>query len=122
MPVITAEQAPVFTAGQNVITALAAPSRGARDVAVWRIRFAPGEPSPVHAVTREETFVVLSGRLTVRFDEHEESGGAGDALIVPAGRTFCLVAEDGPAEAVCVLPVGGQAVVDGGAFTPPWAE
>ena len=122
MPVITAEQAPVFEAGANVITGLAAPSRGARDVSVWRVRFAPGEASPAHCVTREETFVVLSGRLTVRFDEHSESGSAGDAVIVPAGPTFSLIAEDGPAEALCVMPVGGQAVADGATFTPPWAE
>jgi len=123
MPVIHADQAPVFdAAGGTVITGLAAPSRGANDVSVWRVRFAPGEPSPVHALTREETFVVLSGRLTVRFDDRSETGTAGDALIVPAGPTFCLVAEDGPAEALCVLPVGGQAIVDGAQFTPPWAE
>jgi len=122
MPVIFADQAPVFDAGANVVTGLAAPSRGAQDVCVWRVRFAPAEQSPVHSLTREETFVVLSGRLTVRFDDHAETGGPGDVLIVPAGPRFSLVAEDGPAEALCVMPVGGQAVVEGAAFTPPWAE
>ena len=122
MPLITAGEAPVFDAGRNVIIGLAAPSRGAQDVSVWRVRFAANEPSPVHALTREETFVVLSGRVTVRFDGHEETGAAGDALIVPAGERFSLVATGGPAEALCVLPVGGQAIVDGATFTPPWAE
>ena len=122
MPVIYADQAPVFDAGAIVIIGLVVPSRGAQDVCVWRVHFAPAERSPVHSLTREETFVVLTGRLTVRFDDHTETGGPGDVLIVPAGPSFTLVAEDGPAEALCVLPVGGQAVVDGAAFTPPWAE
>jgi hypothetical protein len=47
---------------------------------------------------------------------------AGSALIVPAGEEFALVAEDGPAEAVCIMTVGGQAITDGATFTPPWAE
>lgn len=121
MPVITADDAPVFDTGGNVITGLAAPSRGARDVAAWRVRLAPDNPSPVHALTREETFVVLSGALTARFDGHDETATAGGALIVPSGVRFSLVAVDGPAEAVCVLPVGGQAITDEGTFTPPWA-
>jgi hypothetical protein len=32
------------------------------------------------------------------------------------------VATDGPAEVICAMPVGGQAVTADGAFTPPWAE
>ena len=122
MPVITADDAPVFETSGNVITALAAPSRGANDAAAWRIRLAADNPSVAHTLTREETFIVLAGTLTARFDDHDESAAAGGALIVPAGRRFHLVAEDGPAEAVCMLPVGGQAIVDGAPFTPPWAE
>ena len=122
MPIITAAEAPVFELEGNVVTALAAPSRGAHDVSVWRLRLAADNPSVAHALTREETFVVLTGTVTARFDDHAESAAAGGALIVPAGRRFSLVAEGGPAEAVCVLPVGGQAVVDDAQFTPPWAE
>jgi mannose-6-phosphate isomerase-like protein (cupin superfamily) len=122
MPLITADQAPVFELDGNVVTGLAAPSRGANDVAVWRLRLIADNPSVTHALTREETFVVLTGTLTARFDDHEESAAAGDALVVPAGRRFSLVAEGGPVEALCVLPVGGQAITDGAPFTPPWAE
>jgi hypothetical protein len=31
------------------------------------------------------------------------------------------VALEGPAEAVCVLPVGGTALLDGQRIVPPWA-
>ncbi|HEU5265834.1 MAG TPA: cupin domain-containing protein [Jatrophihabitans sp.] len=123
MPTVSVHNAPLFEAGGGTtITGLAAPSRGARDVALWRVRFAPNAASPTHSLTREETFLVLSGSVTARFADHVETANPGDALIVPAGAEFSLVAADGPAEAICAMPVGGQAVTADGAFTPPWAQ
>jgi quercetin dioxygenase-like cupin family protein len=122
MPVVTAQDAPTFDTGEALITGLASPSRGARDTAAWRVRFHGTQPSPVHALDREEVFVVLEGTLTARYEQSEETAQAGGALIVPAGLEFCLVPGEGGAEAVCVLPVGGQAVLDGQRFTPPWAQ
>ena len=121
MPVITPEQAPTFDAPGATITGLASPSRGATDVAAWRVRFAAGHASPPHSLDREEVFVVLAGAVTARFPDHHETAEAGGALIVPAGVEFSLVAEDGPAEAVCMLPVGGTALLDGERIVPPWA-
>jgi quercetin dioxygenase-like cupin family protein len=122
MPVITMQDAPVFDTGGALITGLAAPSRGSQDVAAWRVAFTADHPSPTHSLTREEVFVVLSGSVTVQFADHAETADAGGAIIVPAGVAFSLVAQDGPAEAICILPVGGQADTGSGAFTPPWAE
>jgi mannose-6-phosphate isomerase-like protein (cupin superfamily) len=122
MPVIAPHDAPTFDTGDAVITGLAAPSRGARDIAAWRLRLRAGQPSPVHALDREEVFVVLEGALTARFADRDETAGAGGALIVPAGEEFSLVAEGGVVEAVCMLPVGGRAQMGGESFTPPWAE
>jgi quercetin dioxygenase-like cupin family protein len=122
MPVISMHDAPVFDTGGAVITGLASPSRGSRDVAAWRVAFAPDTPSPAHSLTREEVFVILAGSVTARFSDHSETAGAGGALVVPAGLEFSLVAQHGPAEAICILPVGGQADTGAGAFTPPWAE
>jgi quercetin dioxygenase-like cupin family protein len=122
MPVVSSQSAPVFDAGGATITGLASPSRGARDVAAWRVRFRADHPSPLHSLTREETFVVLAGSVTAQFAEHEETAGPGDALIVPADVEFSLVAHDDAAEALCIMPVGGQAVTADGTFTPPWAE
>lgn len=121
MPVITPEDAPTFDAPGAVITGLASPSRGATDVAAWRIRMSAGHPSPPHSLDREEVFVVLSGAVSARYAERTETAHAGGALIVPAGAEFSLIAEDGPAEAVCTFPVGGSAVLDGERITPPWA-
>jgi mannose-6-phosphate isomerase-like protein (cupin superfamily) len=122
MPVITMQDAPVFDTGGAVITGLAAPSRGSKDVAAWRVAFGADKPSTAHSLTREEVFVVLTGSVTARFAGHSETATAGGALVVPAGAEFSLIAEDGPAEAICILPVGGQADTGSGAFTPPWAE
>ena len=121
MPVITAADAPVFDTGGATITGLASPARGARDCAAWRVRLAADHPSPPHELTREEVFVVLTGAVTAEYGDREETATAGGALIVPAGEPFTLVARDAPAEAVCVLPVGGTALLDGAEITPPWA-
>lgn len=122
MPVITANDAPVFDTGGATIIGLAAPSRGASDSSAWRVRLDADRPSPSHSLSREEVFIVLTGAVTAVFDDHEETAEAGGALIVPAGAIFSLVARDVDAEAVCVLPVGGQAAVGGESFTPPWAQ
>jgi quercetin dioxygenase-like cupin family protein len=121
MPVITPEDAPSFDAGGATITGLASPSRGANDVAAWRLELDAGHESPKHSVDREETFVVLSGAVTARYQDRDETAPAGGALIVAPGEEFSLVALDGPAEAVCMLPVGGTALLDGQRIVPPWA-
>jgi len=121
MPVIHPEQAPTFDSGGATITGLAAPSRGASDTAAWRVRFSGGHASPPHSLDREEVFVVLSGAVTARYADHSETAHAGGALIVPAGVEFSIGADDGPAEAVCTLPVGGTALLAGDRIVPPWA-
>jgi quercetin dioxygenase-like cupin family protein len=122
MPIVTPEDAPTFDAGGATITGLASPSRGSTDVATWRIKLDAGHESPKHSlVDREEVFVVLSGAVTARYGDREETAPAGGALIVAPGEEFSLVALDGPAEAVCMLPVGGTALLGGERIVPPWA-
>jgi quercetin dioxygenase-like cupin family protein len=121
MPVITPEDAPTFEAPGASVTGLASPSRGAADIAAWRLRLSAGHASPPHSLDREEVFVVLSGAVTARYAGYAETARAGGALIVPAGIEFSVVAGDGPAEAICTLPVGGTALLDGERITPPWA-
>jgi mannose-6-phosphate isomerase-like protein (cupin superfamily) len=116
MPVITPQDAPVFETPEATIRGLASPSRGADDVAAWRIRL-EGE-SPRHSLSNQEVFVVLSGTLTARYDGHAETAGEGGALIVPPDTEFSLA---GPGEAVCVFPAGATALLDGERITPPWA-
>ena len=125
MTIIDAGDAPVFSLGSTTFTGLAAPSRGARENAVWRISVSAGTPHrDSHQVTREEVFVALSGVAEVRLDGRIASLAAGSALVVPPHTDFSLANPGAtPFEAVCVLPVGGQAVLAGQLpFVPPWAR
>jgi len=124
MPVLTAPAAPTHDLGGTRFTSLATPSRGCTDTAVWQVEILPGTPATPHSLTREEVFVVLQGRASVRIADEAGEAGAGDAIVVPAGVDFELAnAGDGPLRLLCCLPVGGQAkLADGSTFTPPWAE
>jgi mannose-6-phosphate isomerase-like protein (cupin superfamily) len=105
-------------------TSLASPARGSTSTSVWRVSLAPGTPATPHEVTREEIFVILSGRASVRIGEERRIADAGDAIVVPPDTPFELSSADGDGvEALCCLPVGGQArLADGTTFVPPWAE
>ena len=123
MAVLPAPSAPTHELGGARFTSLATPSRGSSDTSVWLVEIAPGTPGTPHRLTREEVFVVLSGRAEVRLDGEVSVAGAGDAIVVPAGVPFALAAAgDEPLRALCCLPVGGQGqLADGEPFTPPWA-
>lgn len=123
MSVISASEAPRFTLPGITFTGLAAPSRGARETAAWRIALDPGAPGAPHRVTREEIFIAVAGRAVAMVAGERHEIAAGGALVVPADTEFAL-ANPGPEpfEAVVVLPVGGQAAYAGQEpFTPPWA-
>ena len=124
MPVLTAPAAPTHDLGGTRFTSLATPSRGATDTAVWKVEILPGTPATPHALTREEVFVVLEGKASVRIAGNAGQAEAGDAIVVPPGTEFELAnVGAGPLRLLCCLPVGGQArLADGSTFTPPWAQ
>ncbi len=124
MAVVPAPSAPTHELGSARFTSLATPSRGSRDTSVWLVEITPGTAGAPHRLTREEVFVVLSGRAEVRLGTEVSSAVAGDAIVVPPGVPFALTATgEDVLRAVCCLPVGGQAqVADGEPSTPPWAR
>lgn len=124
MAVLLAPSAPTHTLGGAQFTSLATPNRGSTDTSVWRVAIAPGTPATPHALTREEVFIVLSGRAHVRLGDKTQEASAGDAIVVPPDTRFELsVLGDEPLNAICCFPVGGQAcLADGTLFTPPWAQ
>ena len=124
MPVVPAPSAPTHELGGARFTSLATPSRGSSDTSVWLVDIAPGAAGALHRLTREEVFVVLSGRAEVRLGDEVSHAEAGDAIVVPPGIAFALApVGDDALRAVCCLPVGGQArLADGEPFTPPWAR
>lgn len=123
MPVIQAPRAFTHELPHARFKSLATPSLGSTETAVWRVQVAPhGEPVP-HQLTREEVFVVLSGRARVRIGAVEQEAGEGDVIVVPPNTDFVLCSATAePLEALCCLPVGGRARIGEREFTPPWAE
>lgn len=122
MTVISSSTAPEYHADGTHVIGLASPSRGASDTSVWRVTLDPGTASPTHALEREEVFVALSGAATATIAGVEHALATGDALIVPRDTPFSIACAGPDAfEAVCCLPAGAKAVVDGQAITPPWA-
>jgi mannose-6-phosphate isomerase-like protein (cupin superfamily) len=84
----------------------------------------PGHPATPHQVTREEVFVVLSGRARVRLGDDVHEACAGDTIVVPRDTNFEITVEgDEPLQALCCMPVNGEArLADGTTFVPPWAR
>jgi len=87
-------------------------------------RLAPGPAPTPHQLTRHEVFIITSWTGTATLAGSEVRPAAGDALVVPPGTPVAIRATgDDDLVALCCLPVGGQAVMDGAEpFTPPWAR
>lgn len=62
MPVIHASDSPTHELPGARFTSLVGPRLGARDTSVWHVELAAGGAPTLHEVTREEVFVILSGR------------------------------------------------------------
>jgi quercetin dioxygenase-like cupin family protein len=135
MPIIRGSDAPVFTFTRPgvdpkiptphlKIHGYAAPSRGSKEMCVWRIILAPGLPQRVGVVNHEEFFLVLSGVASVTLDTTQYELKPGDGVIVPANTTVGMGnLHDEPVEMVEVCPVGIQVAFPGmDPFVPLWAE
>jgi quercetin dioxygenase-like cupin family protein len=123
MPVLRAEQAPTIEAHGLVARPLAVPSRGSRELAMWRLTLPPGHPAQPHTVDREEAFLVESGRPRATLGGREEWLTAGDVLLVPPGELFALD-NPGPVPAhllVCTS-AGVLATLGGQVIAPAWAQ
>ncbi len=122
MAVIKRAPGPTHALEGTRFTSLATPSLGSADTSVWQVEIDAGAPARLHRLTREEVFVVLGGAARVSIDGDTSMAAQGDAIVVPADVDFGIeCAEDGPLTLLCCLPSDGQAVMDGVAFTPPWA-
>ena len=124
MPVLSPPPTPTHALDGARFTSLATPTRGSTDTSVWRVELAPGHPATLHELTREEVFVILSGRARVRLGDDVREAVPGDAIVVPRDTPFALeVAGDQLLEAICCMPVGGEArLMDGTTFAPPWSK
>ncbi|MFI6321679.1 cupin domain-containing protein [Nonomuraea sp. NPDC050556] len=124
MPIVSAADSPVFELDHVTAKGGAAPSRGADETSMWRFALHPGAPATPHQVTREEIFVVVTGRGVAELEGETHELEAGDTLIVPPHTPFSLSNPyDEKLKVVAILPVGAQAIMPGmDPFTPPWAS
>lgn len=117
------DRAPRFAVPGATFTTLSSPTLGSSENAVWLVRVEPGRPGAPHRISREETFVALSGKAHASIDGQVHDLLAGSALAVPAGALLTL-ANPGPEpfEAIAVMPVGATVSMgDESPFIPPWA-
>src|SRR5262249_32098983 len=121
--VITDAEAPRFELPGTEFAGYASPSRGSRDVCMWRLTLAPGLESPQwHTLDRDEVFMVIAG--TLEFQPDGPRLGPGDAVIVPAGQRI-QVANPGEEPAIAHVAIGagftGRMADGTEVSTPPWA-
>src|SRR4051794_30839290 len=106
MSVVQAPSAPTHDLGGTRFTSLATPSRGSSETAVWQVEIEPGIAPTPHSLTREEVFVVLAGRATVRLGQTTAVAEPGDAIVVPPDTEFELSNADSTVlRLLCCLPV-----------------
>ena len=123
MPILASPSSPTHSLPGSQFTSLATPTRGSKDTSVWKVELTPGTPATPHQLTREEVFVVLSGRARVRLGDEVREATIGDVIVVPKDTPFELSALGAqPFCAICCMPVGGQAKLGEHTFVPPWAE
>jgi quercetin dioxygenase-like cupin family protein len=99
-------------------------SSPAVELCAWRGEIPAGHKAPVHTVTREEIFHLLSGELLITLDGRAERITAGDTVIVNPGATLGI---ENPTDEVAVswvtTSIGLEAeLADGTRVTPPWAN
>lgn len=125
MAVTRASEAPTFDVPGFHFTGCTAPSRGATELATWRLRVEAGAISDLHHLDREEVFILLEGVMTATIDGEDITLSTGDALAVPPHSLLQVSNKsDAPAHAVVCLPVGAQATLADGRElgAPPWAR
>lgn len=123
MPVLSPPPVPTHALPGTAFTSLATPTRGTVSNSLWKVEIQPGTVPTAHQLTHEEIFVILAGSAQVRLGEETTLAKAGDVIVVPADTNFELSCHGSePLQALCCLPVGGQArLKDGTKFIPPWA-
>ena len=117
------DEHPIHESGGNTITSLAAPARGASEVALFRTELPPGGSLPRHRHDHIDVFTVDRGGGIFQVDEERSPIGAGDSVVVPTGAWHHL--EAGADGATITVPMpGGTRLIreDGSEIVPPWVR
>ncbi|MET9903603.1 cupin domain-containing protein [Streptomyces sp. NPDC006446] len=124
MPVVRSSEAVVHEIHGGRFLSYAAPRSGSKELCAWRTEIPAGHRAPVHTVSHEEIFHLLSGELLVTLDGITERITPGDTVIITPGATVGI---ENPAQETAVswvtTSIGLRAeLADGSVLTPPWAN
>lgn len=121
MPVEPVADHPTFELAGNTITSLAAPDRGADEVAFFRVDLPPGGGLPRHHHDHLDVFVVEAGEGTFSIDGERFAMQVGDSAVVPVGAWHFFEAGTHGASLVVTMLAGTKLIRDDGTeFVPPW--
>jgi quercetin dioxygenase-like cupin family protein len=123
VPVERAADHPSFEIAGNTITSLAAPARGADELALFRSTLPPGGGLPRHHHDHLDVFSLERGTATVYIDDDSWDLAPGDSVVVPVGAWHHLEAGDEGAS-IIVTMMGGTRLIreDGSDVVPPWVS
>jgi quercetin dioxygenase-like cupin family protein len=123
MTLATLAEAPAIENGGFVFRPLAVPSRGSAELAIWSVDVAPGARSEPHTVSREEVFLLRSGRISVEVGDEVHEPSPGDAVIVPPDTHLRLnnIGTEPALLTVCTSK-GMLGTLNGKTIAPPWAQ
>jgi quercetin dioxygenase-like cupin family protein len=116
------ETAPRHETPNAVMRTLAAPSLGARELAVWEVSMQAGQRGPVHSTNREQVWTVIEGQLDVELSGERRTVCGGATLRIPADAVRCVTAAL-RTRAVVASPAGCLVKTGEAEVRPlPWAQ
>lgn len=84
MRVVSIDTSVTFETPNAIMRTYASPVQGGSALAVWRTVMAPGSAGPSHALSSEQTIVVLEGRLRLESADEAWTLATGDSITIPA--------------------------------------
>ena len=124
MPVERASEHPTFEIAGNIVTSLAAPSRGSSETALFRTEVPAGGGLPPHRHDHFDVFIVLEGGVTMHIGDETTEVGTGDSVVVPTGELHWLEAGAAGATIVVTMVAATRLIRedDGTVIDPPWVN
>lgn len=124
MKLISPSDDRTVTTPAAVMTGLAGPSQGSKEISTWRVNLPAGKKSPSHVIDRDQIWMPTSGEFLFTCESEETTVRAGEALVIPGGAVREFTTGEGDAEALVAMLPDGNAVVPGNGdkIPVPWAQ
>lgn len=76
-----------------VMTTYASPTQGSSELSLWRVEMKGGAQGPLHVFDSEQIWTALTGQACVEVDTDKVELKAGDTVVLPAGATRRITAD-----------------------------